>query len=197
MFKVRAPAWYINLSRRHGQEKKMQNKRKRRYELWNNSRWLCYSKTKVSKQRRQWQLTKATCPINLLRDQGLTKSHLNTVLQSCNMYALPAWRGLLTVEQVAEDIFTHFSSGLLNAAFVLHWFLRIWKMVLMKHCFKVLCEVNGTTCTKSSQIMKTSSFHLRLKGHSYKLPRCSLELHKRTTSREVYLDFVLSFIHLS
>jgi len=45
--------------------------------------------------------------LKLLRDQGMPRTHLNTVFRAIILakitYALPAWRGFLTVKQIGRN----------------------------------------------------------------------------------------------
>jgi hypothetical protein len=120
--------------------------------------------------------------LKLLRDQGLPQTHLNTVFMaiilSKVLYALPAWRGLLTVEQIGQI------NAFLKRSFKYGFCVKLFifeeladkadmtmfnKMRYENHCLHGLLPQ-----------VKTSSLHLRKKGHPYELPRCASELHKRT-----------------
>ena len=76
--------------------------------------------------------------LKLLRDQGMPRTHLNTVFRATILakitYALSAWRGFLPVEQIGRI------NSFLKRAFKYVFFspscshFWIWLIMLTKHC---------------------------------------------------------------
>jgi len=111
--------------------------------------------------------------LKLLRDQGMPHTHFNTVFRSIILakitYALPAWRGFITVEQIGRiNSFLQqaFKYGLCSQLFS---FLDLAddadqtlfnSMLKKQHCLQVILPE-----------VKTSSLHSRQKGHMFDLPR--------------------------
>ena len=118
--------------------------------------------------------------LKLLRDQGMPRTHLNTVFRAIILakitYALPAWRGFLTVEQIGRIIpFLSEHLNMVCSPSCSHFW--IWLMMLTKHCL-TLCLKKQHCLQVILPEIKTSSIHLRQKGHMFDLPRCTLENHK-------------------
>jgi len=119
--------------------------------------------------------------LKLLRDQGLPRHHLNTVfhalVMSCLLYALPVWSGYLSAELTGQINLLlkwaykyGFSSTLHtveNMADVADTAL-FKKMLVERHCLHFLLPT------------KRAYDRLRPRGHSFELPSCTHELHKRS-----------------
>jgi len=117
-----------------------------------------------------------------LRDQGLPLQKLHTVFQaivlSRLMYALPAWGPLLNVELVHKiDGFLKrsFRYGFTNKLITIQALLDsatedlFCKMKSPNHCLHPLFPPDRTL----NQVLRT-------RGHSFQLPTCSFNLHKKS-----------------
>ena len=130
--------------------------------------------------------------LKLLRDQGMPRTHLNTIFRAIILanitYALPAWRGFLTVEQIGRTnsfLKRAFKYGLCSQ---LVSFLDLAddadqtllnSMLKKQHCLQVILPK-----------VKTSSLHLRQKGHMFDLPSCTLEMHYRSFLPRCFFKFI-------
>lgn len=120
--------------------------------------------------------------LKLLRDQGLPRPYLNTVFTAIVLskiiYALPAWRGFLTEEQIGQV------NAFLKRSFKYSFCDKLYRLAdLADDADWVLFSrmQNKQHCLHTMlPPVKFSSIQLRAKGHPYELPRCSSELHKRT-----------------
>jgi len=142
-----------------------------------------------------------------LRDQGLPLQKLHTVFQtivlSRLMYALPAWGPLLNVELVHKiDGFLKrsFRYGFTNKLITIQPLLDsatedlFCKMKISNHCLHPLLPPDRTL----NQVLRT-------RGHSFQLPTCSFNLHKKSfvisclfkflTFMSVFLFCVCCFFH--
>ena len=137
-----------------------------------------YNQKKYSSRRQILTCSQRTYLLKPLRDQGMPRTDLNTVFRAIILakitYALPAWRGVLTVEQIGRiNSFLKgaFKYGLCSQLFS---FLDLAddadqtlfnSMLKKQHCLQVILPE-----------VKTSSLHLRQQGHMFDLPRCSQKI---------------------
>jgi len=119
--------------------------------------------------------------LKLLRDQGLPRQHLNTVFYALVMsrlqYALPVWSGYLSIELIGQI------NSLLKRAYkygfssTLHTVENMANVADKALFEKILGERH---CLHGLLPMKRAYDRLRPRGHSFELPSCTLELHKRS-----------------
>ena len=130
--------------------------------------------------------------LKLLRDQGMPRTHLNTVFRAIILakitYVLPGWRWFLTLEQIGRI------NSFLKRAFRYGLFSQLFSfldladdadqtlfnsMLKKEHCLQVILPE-----------VKTSSLHLRQKGHMFDFPRCTLEIHIRSFFPRCLFKFI-------
>jgi len=120
-----------------------------------------------------------------LRDQGLPLQNLHTVFQaivlSRLMYALPAWGPLLNVELV------HKIDGFLKRSFRFEFTNKLITIQPLldsatKDLFCKFCKSSNTVVSLHSLLPpdRTLNQVLRTRGHSFQLPTCSFNLHKKS-----------------
>ena len=117
--------------------------------------------------------------------------HVHTVFRAIILakiiYVLPAWRGFLTVEQIGRInsfLKRAFKYGLCSQFSFLDLAddadQTLFNSMLKKqHCLQVILPE-----------VKTSSLHLRQKGHMFDVPRCTLEIHKRSFLPRCLFKFI-------
>lgn len=122
--------------------------------------------------------------LKLLRDQGLPRHYLNAVFNALVLsklrYAICVWSGFLSAELAGQI------NALLKHAFKYGFCTKIYTIGAIaeeadKLLFKKMMSANHCIHFLLPSV-KSSRYCLRIKGHSYELPRCEYELHKKSCS---------------
>ena len=120
----------------------------------------------------------------------MPRTHLSAVFRAIILAkitnALPACRGFLPLSKL--DGSNPFLSEHLNLVFAPSFsHFWIWLMMLTKHSLAV-CIKNSIVSQVILPEVKTTSVRLRQKSHVFDVPRCTLEIHKRSFFHSVCLN---------
>jgi len=129
--------------------------------------------------------------LKLLPDEGIPPQNLNmniifdSLILSRLQYALPAWSGFLSADSVGTVnslLKRAFKYGYTNSLYTLEALSNDADVCLFRkihnehHCIHDLLPP-----------LRASINYLRPKGHSFELPRCALELHKKIFSTSMFV----------
>ena len=120
--------------------------------------------------------------LKLLRDQGIPPQNLNIIFNSLVLsrlqYALPAWSGC--VNSLPKRAFKY---GYTNSLYTLEALSNDADECLFR-------KIHYNEHNDLVPPLRASINYLRPKGHSFELPRCALELHKKSFLPQCLFKYV-------